>query len=122
MLRSKYIFTLLVSCLFITVGPFYQRGMTKAQNEKILITAQKNPGEVQKGSSEETVLKERAVDESAREEISDADRIISLQITIAAEEENLEKLKKELKERQAAFDNASNSLKDLTRKREKKQK
>ncbi|MBW2653280.1 MAG: mechanosensitive ion channel, partial [Deltaproteobacteria bacterium] len=105
-----------------TVGPFYQRGMTKAQNEKILITAQKNPGEVQKGSSEETVLKERAVDESAREEISDADRIISLQITIVAEEENLEKLKKELKERQAAFDNASNSLKDLTRKREKKQK
>jgi small conductance mechanosensitive channel len=96
--------------------------MAEAQNEKILITAQKNLGEVQKGSSEETVLKERAVDESAREEISDADRIISLQITIAAEEENLEKLKKELKERQAAFDNASNSLKDLTRKREKKQK
>ena len=122
MLRSNYIFTILVSCLFIIGGPFYQRSMAEEKNEKRLITDQMNPAEVQKGSSEETILNERAVDRSPGEAISDADRIISLQNTIAAEEENIEKLKKELKDRQAAFDDASNSLKDLTRKREEQQK
>jgi chromosome segregation ATPase len=117
--RSHYIVTLLVSCVFITVGPFYQRSLAEVHSENLLILAQQNSDEPQTADPEAV---EEVAGQPPQERISDADRIISLQNTIAVEEERLEKLKQELKDRQAEFDDASNALKDLTGQKEEQQK
>ena len=119
MFRSHYILVLLISCLCSTVAPFSQQAIAEVHSKNFPMLAQQNSDEPQTADPEAV---EEVAGQPPQERISDADRIISLQNIIAAEEERLEKLKQELKDRQAEFDDASNALLDLTGKREEQQK
>ena len=77
--------------------------------------------ENRESNSSESGSPEPSVSESPGERLSDAERIIVLKETIEAEEESLEKLEKELKDRQETFDEVSNTLKNLTSQRKEKE-
>ena len=119
MFRSHYSVTLFVFCFCSMVAPFYQHAIAEVHGKNIFMLVQQNGDEARPASPE--ALEENA-GQPPQERISDADRIISLENTIAAEEERLEKLKQELKDRQKEFDDASLALQDLTVKREEQQK